>query len=99
MSAVRVILPAHLKALAGVDGVITVEAEPVTQRTVLDAVEAAHPALLGTMRDRGTARRRAFVRFYVGEEDLSHEAADDPLPEVVASGAEPFRVIGAMAGG
>ncbi len=97
---IRVVLPAHLKTLAGVGGEIEVDVDgPVTQRSILDAVEAAHPVLRGTMRDHGGGKRRPFVRFFAGEEDLSHDDADDPLPEAVASGAEPFCVIGAMAGG
>ena len=89
---VRVVLPAHLRAMAKVQG-------EVTQRSVLDALEAEFPMLLGTIRDRATAKRRAFVRFYACEEDLSHEEPDAPLPDRVAQGQEPFLVIGAMAGG
>jgi sulfur-carrier protein len=97
---VRVILPAHLRAMAKVQGEVRVEVlGEVTQRSVLDAVEAAYPVLLGTIRDRATAKRRAFVRFYACEEDLSHEEPDAPLPERVVHGEEPFLVIGAMAGG
>ena len=97
---VRVVLPAHLRALARVSGEVHVQVpDAVTQRSVLDALEAAHPALLGTIRDRATARRRPFVRFFACSEDLSHESPDAPLPDAVASGAEAFIVIGAMAGG
>jgi hypothetical protein len=97
---VRVVLPAHLRSMAKVQGEITVDvAGAVTQRTVLDAVEARFPMLLGTIRDRATAKRRPFVRFYACEEDLSHEEPDAPLPDRVARGDEPFLVIGAMAGG
>jgi sulfur-carrier protein len=97
---VRVILPAHLRALARIQGEVRVEVDgEVTQRAVLDALEAEFPMLLGTIRDRATARRRAFVRFYACEKDLSHEEPDAPLPERVAYGEEPFMVVGAMAGG
>lgn len=98
---VRVVLPAHLKALARIDAhELAMDIDgPVTQRSVLDALESAYPALLGTMRDRATAKRRAFVRFYACEQDLSHDDPDDPLPEEVVTGKEPFLVIGAMAGG
>jgi molybdopterin synthase sulfur carrier subunit len=98
--AVRVVLPAHLRSMAKVQGEIRVDVDgAVTQRSVLDAVEAQFPMLLGTIRDRATARRRPFVRFYACEEDLSHEEPDAPLPDRVACGDEPFLVIGAMAGG
>lgn len=97
---IRVVLPAHLKNLAHVSGEVRVEvAGPVTQRGVLDALEAEYPMLLGTMRDRHSGRRRAFVRFYACEEDLSNESPDAPLPERVVAGAEPFIILGAMAGG
>ena len=97
---VRVVLPAHLRSMAKVQGEIRVDvAGAVTQRSVLDAVEAEFPMLLGTIRDRATAKRRPFVRFYACEEDLSHEEPDAPLPDRVARGDEPFLVIGAMAGG
>jgi hypothetical protein len=97
---VRVVLPAHLRSMAKVQGEIRVDvAGAVTQRSVLDAVEAQFPMLLGTIRDRATAKRRPFVRFYACEEDLSHEEPDAPLPDRVARGDEPFLVIGAMAGG
>jgi sulfur-carrier protein len=98
--AVRVVLPAHLRALAKVEDEIRVDIQgEVTQRSVLDAVEAAFPMLLGTIRDRTTAQRRPFVRFFACAEDLSHEAPDAPLPARVAEGEEPFMVVGAMAGG
>jgi molybdopterin synthase sulfur carrier subunit len=97
---IRVVLPAHLRSMAKVQGEVHVEVEgDVTQRSVLDALEAEFPMLLGTIRDRSTAKRRAFVRFYACEEDLSHEEPDAPLPERVVLGAEPFMIIGAMAGG
>jgi hypothetical protein len=97
---VLVVLPAHLKTLAKVSGEVRLEVpEPVTQRSVLDAVEARFPMLLGTIRDRHTGRRRAFVRFYACDEDLSNVDPDTPVPERVAVGAEPFIVLGAMAGG
>jgi molybdopterin synthase sulfur carrier subunit len=97
---VWVILPAHLRAMAKVQGRIRVEVQgEVTQRSVLDALEAAFPMLLGTIRDRVTAKRRPFVRFFACEEDLSHESPDAPLPERVVHGKEPFLVVGAMAGG
>jgi molybdopterin synthase sulfur carrier subunit len=97
---IRVVLPAHLRTIAHVDGEVTVDVPgEVTQRSVLDALEAAYPTLQGTIRDRGTQKRRAFVRFFACEEDLSHEPPDAPLPEEVATGREPFLVIGAMAGG
>ena len=100
MSTVRVVLPSHLRALAKVHGDVLVEVDgDVTQRSVLDALETDFPVLLGTIRDRKTAQRRAFVRFFACEEDLSHEVPDAPLPERVAQGAEPFLVVGAMAGG
>jgi sulfur-carrier protein len=100
MSSVRVKLPAHLRKLAQVDGEVQLDVPaPVTQRSVLDALEARHPVLRGTIRDHGTHRRRAFVRFFACEEDLSHDEPDAPLPAAVAAGAEPFLVVGAMAGG
>lgn len=95
---IRVHLPAHLRQLARCDAEVLVDAEP-TQRAVLDAVEERYPALRGTIRDPDSGRRRAFVRFFACEEDLSHESPDTPLPEPVASGREPFLVVGAMAGG
>lgn len=97
---IRVILPTHLRTLAKVDGEVTLEIEgPVTQRSVLDALEARYPVLRGTIRDHVTQKRRPFVRFFACEEDLSHDLADAPLPEAVATGAEPFLVVGAIAGG
>jgi sulfur-carrier protein len=97
---IRVVLPAHLKNLARVNGEVRLNLpEPVTQRRVLDALEEQFPMLCGTMRDRGTGRRRAFVRFYACEEDLSNESPDAPLPDRVIKGEEPFLVVGAMAGG
>ncbi len=98
MTAIRVVLPAHLRALAHVPGEVHVQAA-ATQRAVLDALETAYPVLRGTLRDPATGRRRAFIRFFACREDLSHEAPDEPLPAQVASGEEPFLVVGAMAGG
>ena len=100
MKMIRVVLPAHLRTLAHVTGEVKLEVEgPVTQRSVLDALEARYPMLRGTMRDQVTQRRRPFVRFFACEEDLSHESPDAPLPDAVATGAEAFLVVGAMAGG
>ncbi len=105
MTDVRVVLPVHLRALAksGREVVVAVPGAELTQRALLDALELAFPVLGGTIRDRGTGRRRAFVRFYACEQDLSNEPPDEPLPPAVAaslaSGAEPFLVVGAMAGG
>jgi sulfur-carrier protein len=97
---IRVVLPFHLRTLACVDGEVELEVNgPVTQRSILDALEARYPMLCGTIRDHVTQQRRAFVRFFACEEDVSHESPDAPLPEAVASGAEPFLVIGAIAGG
>ncbi len=97
---VRVKLPAHLRKLARVDGEVRLDVPaPVTQRSVLDALEARHPVLRGTIREHGTLRRRAFVRFFACERDLSHDSPDSPLPDEVAAGAEPLLVVGAMAGG
>ena len=96
---IRVVLPAHLRTLARVDGEVTLEVEQPTQRRVLDALEASYPMLRGTIRDQVTQRRRAFVRFFACEQDWSHESPDAPLPDAVASGAEPFLVVGAIAGG
>jgi sulfur-carrier protein len=97
---IRVVLPAHLKNLARITGEVRLDlSEPVTQRRVLDALEAEYPVLCGTMRDRGTGQRRAFVRFYACSEDLSNDAPDAPLPDRVVAGEEPFLVVGAMAGG
>jgi molybdopterin converting factor small subunit len=97
-AAIRVRLPAHLRQLAHCEREVTVQAEP-TQRGVIDALEASFPGLRGTLREPGSGRRRAFVRFYACEEDLSHEPPDAPLPPAVVEGREPFLVIGAMAGG
>ncbi len=97
---IRVVLPAHLRTLARLDGEAQLQVEgPVTQRSVLDALEARYPMLRGTVRDHVTQRRRPFVRFFACEEDLSHEPPDVPLPDPVATGAEPFMVVGAIAGG
>ena len=100
---IRVVLPAHLKTLARVTGEVSVDLAgaggPVTQRGVLDALEARYPMLLGTIRDRHSGRRRPFVRFYACEEDLSNESPDAPLPDEVVTGREPFLILGAMAGG
>jgi hypothetical protein len=97
---IRVILPAHLRTLARVDSEVRLDVKGVvTQRSVLDALEARYPMLQGTIRDHGTLKRRAFVRFFACEQDLSHESPDVPLPDAVATGAEPFLIVGAMAGG
>ena len=97
---IRVVLPFHLRNLAHIDGEVTLEVEgTVTQRSVLDALEARYPALCGTIRDHETKQRRPFLRFFACEEDLSHESPDAPLPEAVAKGQEPLLVIGAIAGG
>lgn len=97
---IRVVLPAHLRTLAHVDGKVELEvAGPVTQRSVLDALEAGFPMLRGTIRDQVTHQRRAFVRFFACQEDLSHESPDAPLPDAVATGTEPLLIVGAMAGG
>jgi hypothetical protein len=97
---IQVMLPQHLRNLAGVGGVVTLEvAGRPTQRSVIDAVEAAYPMLAGTIRDRATQKRRPFVRFFACGEDVSHASPDDPLPEAVVTGREPFLVIGAIAGG
>ncbi len=97
---VRVVLPQHLQTLAKVGPEVAIEVgERVTQRAVLDAVEATYPVLRGTIRDRVTHKRRPFVRYFACAEDLSHDPPDDPLPEAVAAGEEPFLVVGAMAGG
>ena len=97
---IRVVLPAHLRNLAKAAGEVQLEvAGPVTQRSVLDALEGRYPMLRGTIRDHVTLKRRAFVRFFACQEDLSHEPPDAPLPDAVAKGAEPFLVVGAMAGG
>ena len=97
---IRVVLPAHLRTLAHVAGEVTLEVKrPVTQRSILDALEARYPMLCGTLRDHVTQKRRPFVRFFACEEDLSHESPDAPLPDAVATGAEPFMIVGAIAGG
>ena len=97
---IRVVLPFHLRNLAHVGHEVTLDVEgPITQRSVLDALEARYPMLRGTIRDHDTHRRRAFVRFFACERDLSHDPPDAPLPDAVATGAEPFLVVGAVAGG
>jgi sulfur-carrier protein len=97
---IRVVLPAHLRTLARVDGEVKLDVEgKATQRSVLDALEARYPALRGTIRDQVTHERRAFVRFFACEQDLSQESPDDRLPDAVATGVEPFLIVGAMAGG
>jgi molybdopterin converting factor small subunit len=100
MDMIRVELPAHLRTLARVDREVTLAVDGrVTQRSILDALEASYPMLRGTIRDHATQQRRPFLRFFACEEDLSHESPDAPLPAPVASGAEPFMVVGALAGG
>lgn len=97
---IRVVLPVHLRTLARVNGEVQLAVEgPVTQTSVLDALEARYPMLRGAIRDHGTLKRRAFIRFFACSQDLSHEAPEAPLPEEVARGTEPFLVIGAIAGG
>ena len=97
---IRVELPQHLRTLAGVGREVTLEVSaPATQRSLIDAIEASYPMLRGTIRDYSTDRRRAFLRFFACEEDLSHELPDTPLPDAVVSGAEPFLIVGALAGG
>ena len=97
---IRVVLPPHLRTLAKIDGDVELAVEgPVTQRSVLDALEARYPVLRGTIRGHGSERRRAFVRFFACEQDLSHESPDAALPDAVTTGAEPFLVVGAMSGG
>ena len=97
---IRVYLPAHLRTLARLSGEAELQVEgPVTQRSILDALEASYPMLRGTIRDHVTQQRRPFVRFFACEEDLSHESPDAPLPDAVARGAEPFMVVGAIVGG
>jgi molybdopterin synthase sulfur carrier subunit len=97
---IRVVLPAHLRTLARIDGEVELDvAGRATQCTVLDELEARFPMLRGTIRDHDGGRRRAFIRFFACEEDLSHEPPDAPLPEAVATGAEPYLIVGAMAGG
>jgi molybdopterin synthase sulfur carrier subunit len=97
---IRVVLPSHLRKLASIDGEVELQVTgDVTQRSVLDALEARYPMLRGTIRDHDGGRRRAFIRFFACEEDLSHEQPDAPLPAPVAAGAEPYLIVGAMAGG
>ena len=97
---IRVVLPAHLRTLARVNGEVKLDLEgPVTQCSILDALEARYPMLRGTIRDHVTHKRRPFIRFFACEQDLSHESADASLPDAVATGAEPFLIVGAMAGG
>ena len=97
---IRIVLPAHLRTLARIDGEVALNIEgQVTLRAVLDALEARYPMLRGTIRDHVTHRRRPFIRFFACERDLSHESPDVPLPDAVATGAEPFLIVGAMAGG
>ena len=97
---IRITIPTHLRSLAKVEGEIQLEVPgPVTQRSVLDALETRFPVRRGTIRDHDTLKRRAFIRFFACEEDLSHEPPDAPLPEAVAAGKEPFMVVGAIAGG
>jgi len=97
---IRVVLPQHLRTLAGVDGEVSLDVqERPTQRTVLDALDESYPTLRGTIRNHGTAKRRDFIRFFACGQDITLESTDDPLPDEVASGAEPFRVVAAMAGG
>ena len=97
---IRVVLPTHLRTLARVDGEVQLDVEsPTTLRVLLDALEARYPMLRGTIRDYGTQRRRAFVRFFACEQDLSHASPDAPLPDAVATGTEPLLIVGAMAGG
>jgi molybdopterin synthase sulfur carrier subunit len=100
MPMIRVVVPFHLKTLAQITGEVQLDvAPPVTQRAVLDALEARYPMLRGTIRDHVTHKRRAFLRFFACEQDLSNESPDAPLPEAVASGNEPYLIIGALAGG
>ena len=97
---IRVVLPTHLRPLARVDREVAIPIDgPATQRAILDALEAAYPVLRGTIRDHATQQRRPFLRFFACGQDLSHESPDAPLPDAVARGAEPFSVVGAMAGG
>ncbi len=97
---IRVVLPAHLRTLAQVNGEVRLEVQPpVTPQSILDVLEASYPMLRGTIRDHVTQQRRPFVRFFACEQDLSHEPPDTPLPEAVATGAEPFLLVGAIAGG
>ncbi|HZL27712.1 MAG TPA: MoaD/ThiS family protein [Acidobacteriaceae bacterium] len=100
LNTIRVELPAHLRTLAGVRGEVSVEvAAPITQRAILDAVEAKYPMLRGTIRDQATKQRRAFLRFFACEEDLSFQGMDTPLPDAVVQGQEAFLIVGAVAGG
>ena len=97
---IRVVLPYHLRTIARVEGEVQLEVvEPVTTRAILDALEARYPALCGTIREHGTGKRRPFVRFFACQQDRSHASPDDPLPSAIVSGAEPFLVVGATAGG
>ena len=97
---IRVVLPGHLRTIANVDGEVLLDVPaPVTQRSILDALEARYPMLRGTIRDHGTLKRRPFLRFFACEEDLSHDSPDAPLPEPIAKGEQPFLVVGAVAGG
>ena len=97
---IRVVLPAHLRTLARVDGEVKLDVrDEATQRSVLDALEASYPMLRGTIRDQVNGQRRAFVRFFACEQDVSQDSPDDPLPEAVVTGVEPFLIVGAMAGG
>jgi hypothetical protein len=97
---IRVVIPHHLRTLVGVNSEVQLEVEaPITQSSILDALEAKYPMLRGTVRDHVTKERRAFIRFFACGEDLSHQSPDTPLPEAIAMGKEPFRIIGAMAGG
>jgi sulfur-carrier protein len=97
---IRVVLPAHLRVLAQVNGEVQVQVSgAITQRTVLDALEASYPVLRGTIRDQRSGKRRAFIRFFACQQDLSHEPPDEPLPAAVVAGTEPYLVVGAMAGG
>ena len=97
---VKIVVPYHLRALAHIDGDVTLDvAAPVTTRTILDALEARYPMLRGTIRDHGTGKRRPLLRYFACEEDVSLDPPDTPLPEAIASGAEPFFVVGAIAGG
>ena len=97
---IRIVLPAHLRTLARVDGDVRLDVKgEVTQRSVLDALETRYPMLRGTIREHGTLKRRAFVRFFACEQDLSHESPDAPLPQAVGRGDEPLLIVGAMAGG
>ena len=99
MTTVRVVLPGHLKRLAHIDGEVEVKVADATIAAVLDAIEATYPVLKGTIRDQASGKRRNFIRYFACNEDLSHDSADDPLPDAVVSGAEPLLVVGAMAGG